>query len=157
MRAWRRPICGHPRSVSGGVLPLGSLSQDATVHTGTRVLDVKMNDDGTKTVYDEHGRSTVVDKVVFACQCTAIGNMHKSHNWIEETMLAVPEYADDWHPGTGHMHAVVHQDDTLIPEEFRADVLENGSNYVEITRNRSGHRCLHSDYYHFPSLPPGPI
>jgi predicted NAD/FAD-binding protein len=122
------------------------LTKDATVHTSTRVLDVKMNDDGTKTVYDEHGRSTVVDKVVFACQCTAIGNMHKSHNWIEETMLAVPEYADDWHPGTGHMHAVVHQDDTLIPEEFRADVLENGSNYVEITRNSDGDLNIENTY-----------
>jgi len=28
----------------------------ATVHTDTRVLDVRINDDGTKTVFDEHGR-----------------------------------------------------------------------------------------------------
>ena len=39
------------------------LTEKATVHTNTRVLDVKNNADGTKTVYDEHGKSVVVDKV----------------------------------------------------------------------------------------------
>jgi len=59
----------------------------------------------------------VVDRVVFACQVSAIGNIHKSHNWIEDTMFSVPEYADDWHPGTGHMHAVIHNDGSVCPEE----------------------------------------
>lgn len=122
------------------------LTKDATVYTGTRVLDVKMNDDDTKTVYDETGRSTVVDKVVFACQCTAIGNMHKQHNWIEESMLAVPEYADDWHPGTGHMHAIMHNDPTIVPEEYREDVIENGSNYVEVSQNSDGDLNIENTY-----------
>lgn len=38
----------------------------------------------------------------------------QGHNWMEETMWAVPEYADDWHPGTGHMHAIMHNDGNLI-------------------------------------------
>lgn len=179
------------------------MTQDVTVNTGTRVLDVKINDDGTKTVYDEHGGSVVVDKVVFACQCTAITNMHKQHNWIEESMLAVPEYericdplrsapcherntseyictnvrpnaflpgwaavrrlvcaaahriivhgddcryADDWHPGTGHMHAVMHNDETIVPEEYRADVIENGSNYVEVSQNSDGSLNIENTY-----------
>lgn len=149
------------------------LTAGATVHTNTRVLDVKVNPDGTKTVTDEYDNSIVVDKydarpfcvatvpvsamwpnlrgalpcrVVFACQCTAVQNIHKGHNWIEDTMLAVPEYADDWHPGTGHMHAVMHNDGDLITEEHRADVLANGSNYVEVSRNSDGSLNIENTY-----------
>jgi len=122
------------------------LTEKATVHTNTRVLDVKNNADGTNTVYDEHGKSVVVDKVVFACQVSAIGNMHKSHNWIEDTLLSTPEYADDWHPGTGHMHAIMHNDGKVCPEEFREDWVQNGSNYVEISRNTDGKINIENTY-----------
>ena len=55
-------------------------------------------------------------------------------------MLAVPEYADDWHPGTGHMHAVMHNDGNVVDcgAEHKADVLANGSNYVEVSLNKDG-------------------
>jgi len=125
------------------------------VHTDTRVLDVKINQDGTKTVFDESGRSTVVDRVVFACQVSAIGNIHKSHNWIEDTMFSVPEYADDWHPGTGHMHAVIHNDGAIVPEKFRKDWLQNGSNYVEVTKNPSDGKLNIENTYNFGVQSPG--
>lgn len=47
--------------------------------------------DGKKRVYDEYGGMVEVDKVIFACACNAIGNMAKKHNWLEDTLLAVPE------------------------------------------------------------------
>jgi len=122
------------------------MTAKATVHTDTRVLDVKVNADGTKTVTDEYDRSIVVDKVVFACQCTAVQNIHKGHNWIEDTLLATPEYADDWHPGTGHMHAIMHNDGNLIAEEHRKEVLAGGSNYVEISRKSDGTLNIENTY-----------
>jgi hypothetical protein len=75
-----------------------------------------------------------------------VQNIHKGHNWMEDTMLAVPEYADDWHPGTGHMHAIMHNDGELIAAEHRADVLANGSNYVEISRDSDGKLNIENTY-----------
>ena len=91
-----------------------------------------------KLVYDEHGGLEEVDRVVFACQCTAVGNMHKEHGWVERTLLSVPEYADDHHPATGHMHAIMHNDSKIIAPEWEQEVLQHASNYVEITRNQDG-------------------
>ena len=60
------------------------MTAGCTVHTGTRVTDVIVDGaTGRKRVYDEHGRVTEVDRVVFACPCNAVGNMHKGHNWVE--------------------------------------------------------------------------
>ena len=70
-------------------------------------------------MFDEHGHCTIADRIIFACPSNAVGNMHKGHNWYEEAMLAVPEYADDHHPGTGHMHAVMHNDGSIVAPEFR--------------------------------------
>ena len=54
-------------------------------------------------------------------------------------MLGVPEYADDWHPGTGHMHAIMHNDGNVVDcGDHKADVIANGSNYVEVSRNSDG-------------------
>jgi hypothetical protein len=37
----------------------------------------------------------------------------KAHGPLEEAILNAPSYADDHHPATGHMHAVMHSDPTV--------------------------------------------
>lgn len=110
------------------------MTAKAKVHINTRVVDVEVLDNGMKRVRDEFGNVIEVDRVVFACACNAVGNMHKKHNVIEDTILASPEYADDHHPATGHMHAVMHNDANIITPEWRNQVLSRGSNYVEVTK-----------------------
>merc|ERR1711939_1297353 len=99
------------------------MTRGVDVKTDTRVLQVIQQADGTKKVIDEHGGQLIVDRVVFACPSNAVGNIHKQHNWYEESMLAVPEYADDHHPGTGHMHALMHNDGPIVDERYREEVI----------------------------------
>ena len=58
-------------------------------------------------------------RVVFACPCNAVGNMHPSHGRLEDIILSAPVYADDHHPATGHMHGVMHSDASVIAPEAR--------------------------------------
>ena len=122
------------------------LTKNVTVKTETRVLKVHEKKDGQLTVIDEHGGLADYDRVVFACPSNAVGNMLESHNWIEDAILAVPEYADDHHPTSGHMHAVMHNDASVIAPEYRDEVLKRGSNYVEITQLKDGSLNIENTY-----------
>jgi predicted NAD/FAD-binding protein/cytochrome b involved in lipid metabolism len=122
------------------------MTKGSDVRTATRVVDVQLLRDGTKRVYDEFGGHADYDRVVFACPCNAIGNILKSHNWIEDVVLATPSYADDFHPGTGHMHSIMHNDASVIAPEFRQEVLRKGSNYVEVTRDADGEINIENTY-----------
>eukprot|EP00040_Diaphanoeca_grandis_P034197 m.210907 g.210907 ORF g.210907 m.210907 type:complete len:759 (-) comp33095_c0_seq1:211-2487(-) len=122
------------------------MTAKSTVHVDTRVLDVKILENGMKRVFDEHGNSEDYDKVIFACQSTAVGNMHKAHNWYEDRILATPEYADDHHPGTGHMHAIMHNDSSIIAPEFEQEIVQRASNYVEITQEEDGSLNIENTY-----------
>ena len=71
----------------------------------------------------------VADRVIFACPCNAAMTMlKKPDKRLEETVMAAPVYADDHHPATGHMHAVMHSDPSVIDEQYRSDFLDRGSN-----------------------------
>lgn len=123
------------------------LTAKCNVRVNTRVIDVKHDDkSNTHIVTDDTGGCDQFDRVVFACQATAISNMLKDANWMEEAILATPEYADDHHPGTGHMHAIMHNDASIIDPKFRDDVLRRGSNYVEVTRSRNGELNIENTY-----------
>lgn len=54
-----------------------------------------------------------VDRVIFACPANAVGNILKGHGPLEDAILSTPVYADDHHPATGHMHAVMHSDPSV--------------------------------------------
>eukprot|EP00039_Didymoeca_costata_P004891 m.76870 g.76870 ORF g.76870 m.76870 type:complete len:746 (-) comp12588_c0_seq1:125-2362(-) len=111
------------------------MTEGCDVRVDTRVLQVVETQDGLHLVVDEHNGMEEYDRVVFACPSNAVGNIFKEHNWLEEVLFSVPEYADDHHPATGHMHAIMHNDDKLITPEWREEVLKRASNYVEITEN----------------------
>jgi len=131
------------------------MCQDVDVRTDTRVCNVTVLPNGAKRVLDEHGGVAEVERVVFACPCNAIGNMYPQRSAVTEVVLNAPVYADDHHPATGHMHAVMHSDDTVIDERYRADFLKRGSNYVEITRLADGTINIENQY-NFGVQTPGP-
>jgi predicted NAD/FAD-binding protein/cytochrome b involved in lipid metabolism len=123
------------------------LHKGVAVKENTRVLKVDTDEkDGQIHVRDEHGNSDTFDRVIFACPCNAVGNMLERHNWIEETVLSVPEYADDHHPATGHMHAVMHNDSGIIPSPIRNEILSKASNYVEISTLKDGSINIENTY-----------
>ena len=123
------------------------LTAKCTVKVSTRVVDVKPDvARGVHTVSDDAGGVAEFDRVVFACPSNAVGNMLKDHNWVEDAILAVPEYADDHHPGQGHMHAVMHNDASIIDARYRDDVVRRGSNYVEITKLPDGTYNIENTY-----------
>lgn len=122
------------------------LTTNCDVKVDTRVLKVSEKPNGQMTVIDEHGGMGDFERVVFACPSNAVGNMLEGHNWVEDAILATPEYADDHHPGVGHMHAVMHNDASVIAPEFREEVLKRGSNYVEITRMKDGTLNIENTY-----------
>ena len=129
------------------------LTKEVTVKLNTRVLKVVKDKEATAaaaspklTLVDEYGGSETYDRVIFACAANAVGNIHEEHNWIADAILGAPEYADDHHPSSGHMHAVMHTDASIIPAEIRDEVLRRGSNYVEVTQREDGSLNIENTY-----------
>lgn len=131
------------------------LTNDVEVRENTRVLSVKILPNGKKRVYDENDQYVDVDRVVFACPANAVGNIYKEHSSLANTILSTPVYADDHHPSTGHMHAVMHSDASVIEEKYREDCLKRASNYVEVTENKDGSLNIENQY-NFGVQTPGP-
>lgn len=133
------------------------LVKDVAVKERTRVREVQVLPNGKKRVYDEFDNYIECDRVVFACPSNAVGNIFKGHTKLPfaNTILNTPVYADDHHPSTGHMHAVMHSDGSVIPEEYREDCLKRASNYVEITQLKDGSYNIENQY-NFGVQTPGP-
>jgi len=133
------------------------LTKDVTLREDTRIRQVVVLPNGKKRIYDEFDSFIDVDRVVFACPSNAVGNIFKEHKKVPfaDTILSTPIYADDHHPSTGHMHAVMHSDGSVIPEEYREDCLKRASNYVEITRLEDGSINMENQY-NFGIQTPGP-
>ena len=116
------------------------LVKDVNLKENARVREVQVLPNGKKRVYDEFDHYVDVDRVIFACPVNAVGNIYKDHKkaLFANTILSTPVYADDHHPSTGHMHAIMHSDPSVIPEQYREDCLKRASNYVEITKQKDG-------------------
>jgi predicted NAD/FAD-binding protein len=131
------------------------LTEHCDLKTSTRIREVTVLPSGKKRVHDEFDKCIEVDRVIFACPCNAIGNILKNHGTYEDIILSTPVYADDHHPATGHMHAVVHSDGSVVSPEFRKEVLTRGSNYVEVTQTKDGSINIENQY-NFGVQTPGP-
>jgi len=105
------------------------MTKGVKVRTDTRVLAVEPQARGV-VVTDEMGRSDTYDKVIFACQASAVGNMLRPANWIESSLLRGFAYTDDNEPGW--LNPTVHSDGTIMPEEHRARILKDYANYIEV-------------------------
>jgi len=132
------------------------LVEGVDLRVDTRVLQVQVLPDGRKRVVDEHDNVFDVDRVVLACPALAAATMLKRDDKaLEETVLHAPVYADDHHPATGHMHAVMHSDASVIDPRYREEFLARGSNYVEVTRLKNGEINIENQY-NFGIQTPGP-
>jgi hypothetical protein len=122
------------------------LVQGVDVRENTRIREVLVLPNGKKRVYDEFDNHVDVDRVIFACPSNAVGNIYKEHGKLADVILSTPVYADDHHPATGHMHAVMHSDPTVIQSEYREDCLKRASNYVEVTQLKDGSLNIENQY-----------
>ena len=131
------------------------LVQDIDLRENTRIREVEVLPNGKKRVHDEFDNYIDVDRVVFACPANAVGNIYKKAGWLANTIFSTLVYADDHHPDSGHMHAVLHSDGTVIDERFRDDCLKRASNYVEVTEKPDGSINIENQY-NFGVQTPGP-
>jgi len=135
------------------------LVENVDVRENTRVTNIDILPNGQKRVYDEFDQYVDVDRVIFACPSNAVGNIHKSHGFLEDIIFSTPVYADDHHPSTGHMHGVMHSDASVLtptPPEHRDELLKRASNIVEITRNSETNEINIENQYNFGVQTPGP-
>jgi predicted NAD/FAD-binding protein/cytochrome b involved in lipid metabolism len=131
------------------------LVRGVDLREGVRIREVEVLPNGKKRVHDENDGHVDVDRVVFACPANAVGNIYKKHGALEDAILSTPVYADDHHPSSGHMHAVMHSDGSVIDEKHREVCLARASNYVEITRKEDGEINIENQY-NFGVQTPGP-
>ena len=131
------------------------LVSNVDLKENARVREVIVMPNGKKRVIDENEDFVDVDRVVFACPANAVGNILKKHGALEDIIFNTPVYADDHHPSTGHMHAVMHSDASVIAPEFREECLKRASNYVEVTRLSDGTINIENQY-NFGVQTPGP-
>jgi len=122
------------------------LTKDIDLRENTRIREVEVLPNGKKRIHDEFDNTMDVDRVVFACPANAVGNIYKKCGWLANTIFSTPVYADDHHPDSGHMHAVLHSDGSVIEEQFREDCLKRASNYVEVTEKPDGSINIENQY-----------
>ena len=132
------------------------LVEGVDTRVDTRVLSVELMPDGRHRVVDEHDRVLIADRVVFACPSAAAATMiKKPRTYLENAILSTVVYADDHHPATGHMHAVMHSDSSVVDEKYRSEFLRRGSNYVEVTQLTDKSINIENQY-NFGVQTPGP-
>ena len=131
------------------------LTKDIDLRENTRIREVEVLPNGKKRIHDEYDNTMDVDRVVFACPANAVGNIHKRAGWLANTIFSTLVYADDHHPDSGHMHAVLHSDGSVIDERYREDCLKRASNYVEVTEKSDGSINIENQY-NFGVQTPGP-
>lgn len=122
------------------------LTKDIDLRENTRIREVEVLPNGKKRIHDEYDNTMEVDRVVFACPANAVGNIYKQCGWLANTIFSTPVYADDHHPDSGHMHAVLHSDGSVIDRRFREDCLKRASNYVEVTERPDGSINIENQY-----------
>jgi len=131
------------------------LIENVTTYKNTRVRQIEILPSKKIRVYDEYDNHKDVDRVIFACPSNAVGNIYKQHGTLEDIILSTPVYADDHHPASGHMHAVMHSDSNVLDEKYRNELLKRASNIVEVTLNKDGEYNIENQY-NFGVQTPGP-
>jgi len=86
-------------------------------------------------VTTKKGRKEKYNYVIFACSADSIIKCLHSPTLLEYILLYWVGYADDH--DKSFMEGIIHSDATVIPEDFRDDVLGRYSNYIEIYRNKT--------------------
>ena len=121
MGTWR----GAPRQVFDRM----SAPFADSVHTDHEITTVRRRKDRF-VIGDTKGRTYEVDKVVFACDATAVLNTLESPNWLQRLLLGNSQYVDDVDPAFSRF--VVHGDTGIFPEKHRQRILSDFNTYSEI-------------------------
>ena len=68
------------------------------VRLGTRVrqLQLKQDNSGGGTLYDDQGGVEIYDRIVFACPATAVSAMLRGSSWVENALIGGVYYQDDF-------------------------------------------------------------
>ncbi|MBW1761445.1 MAG: NAD(P)-binding protein [Deltaproteobacteria bacterium] len=99
------------------------------VHTDHEITTVRRRN-GRFTIGDAKGRTYEVDRVVFACDATAVLNALESPSWLQRLLLSNAEYVDDVDPSFSRF--VIHSDTSIFPEKHRQRILSDFNTYSEI-------------------------
>ncbi len=99
------------------------------VHTDHEITTVKRRN-GRFVIGDAKGRTYEVDKVVFACDATAVLNALESPSWLQRLLFGNSQYVDDVDPSFSSF--VVHSDTSVFPEQHRQRILSDFNTYSEI-------------------------
>jgi predicted NAD/FAD-binding protein len=99
------------------------------VHTDHEITAVKRRN-GCFVIGDAKGRFYEVDRVVFACDATAVLNALESPSWLQRLLFSNAEYVDDVDPSFSSF--VVHSDTSIFPEKNRQRILSDFNTYSEI-------------------------
>ena len=121
MGTWR----GAPRQVFDRM----SAPFADSVHTDHEITTVRRRKDRF-VIGDTKGRTYEVDKVVFACDATAVLNTLESPSWLQRLLLGNSQYVDDVDPAFSRF--VVHGDTGIFPEKHRQRILSDFNTYSEI-------------------------
>ncbi len=121
MGTWR----GAPRQVFDRM----SAPFADSVHTDHEITAVRRRKNRF-IIEDAKGRTYEVDKVVFACDATAVLNTLESPSWLQRLLLGNSQYVDDVDPAFSRF--VVHGDTGIFPEKHRQRILSDFNTYSEI-------------------------
>jgi predicted NAD/FAD-binding protein len=99
------------------------------VHTDHEITNVKR--EGERFVIaDSKGRSYEADRVVFACDATAVLESLEDPSRLQRLLLGNSEYVDDVDPTFSKF--VVHSDTSIFPGKYRERILSDYNTYSEI-------------------------
>ena len=99
------------------------------VHTDHEITSVRRLG-RSFSIEDKQGRSYVADKVVFACDASAVLNALDEPSALQRVLLSKAQYVDDVDPTFAKF--VIHSDTRVLPEAHRETILRQYNTYSEV-------------------------
>jgi len=112
------------------------------VRLGTRVrqLQLKQDNSGGGTLYDDQGGVEIYDRIVFACPATAVSAMLRGSSWVENALIGGVYYQDDFSRDDWKdwLETPVHQDRNILPAKHRDLIAKELSFVVDVDVTEGG-------------------
>jgi predicted NAD/FAD-binding protein len=99
------------------------------VHTGCEVVSVRREGSGF-ALSSASGETFRADRVVFACQASAVLGALEDATRLERLLLSRVRYVDDVDPTFSRFR--IHSDTSILPEKDRDRILSGFNTYVEV-------------------------
>lgn len=128
------PLDGEPKLVSwkdSSDKVFEKLVEGCTVLTGADVARVLYNESqGTVDIIEGNGTSKTYDNVIYACAPDAALKMMDKPSWLHNALLSNVSYPET---ETTFEEGIIHNDASVLPEKYRADLLSKYANYIDIS------------------------